>query len=537
MLVPTPSPESRQQFVDDVLHSGADCRLIVAGPGTGKSYLFGKEVEKHPKTPLVISFLRTLVVEMEPKLGAKAQVRTFHSFCKREFLKLHADKRPGFRFHYPPIATILDRDLLLTDESSVSVAREIELAMHGRAEHPLLVRWLQGAERYRAYGHTDLVYRVLACVEEGDELPTYPVVIVDEYQDFSPLERAFIERLAEGSPTLIVGDDDQALYAFKAAGPDGIRSLYSSGKAKAFSLPYCSRCTTVIVDAVHTLVAKAKTYGLLANRIDKPFECYTPDKRPESLTHPKIVHAACSVQKKNTPHMARYIEEQIAKIPDEAIEASWKEGYPSVLVIGPNPFRDQVFDYLQARLPNVTAKATADLAVERSDAIRILAQDPDADLGWRLVCHTWPNLEQHVKAFCADGSISLRSLLPAELVDEVLGLVGNWQAYQNGADVRADEAESFQGAVGVSLQEMQPSTDIVESQEEEETGVSTEDRTRPRVLCTSFQGAKGLSADYVFVLGMNAGHFPRGKVSVSKWHFHTAVVDPSFLEVSNETRN
>ena len=30
----------------------------------------------------------------------------------------------------------------------------------------------------------------------------------------------------------------------------------------------------------------------------------------------------------------------------------------------------------------------------------------------------------------------------------------------------------------------------------------------PQVVCTSFQGAKGLAAQHVFVVGMNDGHFP-----------------------------
>lgn len=35
------------------------------------------------------------------------------------------------------------------------------------------------------------------------------------------------------------------------------------------------------------------------------------------------------------------------------------------------------------------------------------------------------------------------------------------------------------------------------------------DKSLPRIVLTSFTGAKGLSADYVFVVGMIDGHFPQ----------------------------
>ncbi len=325
MQVPEPTAESRNQFVNGVLQSQARSRVIVAGPGTGKSHLFRSEVAKYEEQPLLISFLRSLIEEMQPALGDKALVRTFHSFCKREFLKLYAGKRPGFRFHYPLVNQLIDQDLIVTGRASASSIREIENAMHAQRDHDHLEDWLGIAELYQAYGHTDLVYRVLKCIDDGDEVPSYPVVIVDEYQDLSPLERAFIERLADLSPTLIVGDDDQSLYDFKSAGPDGIRNLHGGGDAEVFWLPYCSRCTTVIVDAVHRLAEKAMKEGFLAGRIEKPFVCYTPDKEAESISYPKVIHAECSVQMKNAPYIAKYIEQEINKIPLAEIEHAWAD--------------------------------------------------------------------------------------------------------------------------------------------------------------------------------------------------------------------
>src|SRR5207302_436833 len=138
MTIPDPTPESRKEYVERILLSQAERRLVVAGPGTGKSFLFAAEIDKYPGKPLLISFLRALVEEMEPKLGNKAIVRTFHSFCKLEFLKLHGDKYPELRYHYPPLGILMDADLALMNRSVQPLKQELEKAMQLRQGHPLL---------------------------------------------------------------------------------------------------------------------------------------------------------------------------------------------------------------------------------------------------------------------------------------------------------------------------------------------------------------------------------------------------------------
>jgi hypothetical protein len=175
-------------------------------------------------------------------------------------------------------------------------------------------------------------------MENEDAIPSYPLIVVDEYQDFSLLETSFLALLATKSKVLIAGDDDQALYDFKNASSRYIRELYANDDYENFDLPYCSRCTAVIVDAVNDVVAAAKANGNLEGRLDKPFECYLPGKQTESEEHPKIIYAQCSVQSKKAPYPGRYIAEVIETIPVEVIRESKEGGYPTVLVIGDKPF-------------------------------------------------------------------------------------------------------------------------------------------------------------------------------------------------------
>ena len=97
---------------------------------------------------------------------------------------------------------------------------------------------LRSGTYYDAVGHLDSVYRVLQrFTTEPDSIPVFEQIVVDEYQDFSLLEVQFIHALGTKNPLLIVGDDDQALFAFKHASSTFIRQLASDPQFERFELP------------------------------------------------------------------------------------------------------------------------------------------------------------------------------------------------------------------------------------------------------------------------------------------------------------
>jgi hypothetical protein len=220
----------------------------------------------------------------------------------------------------------------------------------------------------------------------------YPLIVVDEYQDFSEMENAFIELLATKSKVLIAGDDDQALYAFKNADARFIRDLAESGEYERFPLPYCSRCTDVVVSAVNAVINAALDNGNLVGRLDKDFECFVPEKEADSASHPLIIHAKCSVQNKASPFVGRYIVKQIQRIPAEDIEESHEKGYPTALVVGPNPFLDAAYAIIREAFPQAVRRKSDPLGVELLDGYMYLVQDERSRLGWRIVieCDPFP---------------------------------------------------------------------------------------------------------------------------------------------------
>ncbi|MFQ5923178.1 MAG: UvrD-helicase domain-containing protein [Anaerolineales bacterium] len=94
------------------------------------------------------------------------------------------------------------------------------------------------ADYYDSVGFDDSVYRIHQLFAGNrDAIPTYNIVMVDEYQDFSPLEVGVIEFLESLNRTLIVGDDDQSIYHFRQASPEYLRAKACDPRYQQFPLP------------------------------------------------------------------------------------------------------------------------------------------------------------------------------------------------------------------------------------------------------------------------------------------------------------
>jgi hypothetical protein len=249
--------------------------------------------------------------------------------------------------YFPHLALILDIDagLIRDDVPSHAIERAF-MYLDDSEGYPATA--LRIGNYYNAVGHTDSVYRVhQALADAAGLIPTYDQILVDEYQDFSLLEVSLITKLATASPSLIAGDDDQALYGFKHASADYLRDLVNAGDYAQFELPFCTRCTQVLVDATHRVVERAQHVGLLGERLAKQYICYLPEKRQASERYPRIHHARCTVERNTAPYMCRFVAQQIQQIDPADVEVSEQAGHPTVLVIAPTQFGRRVYQHLR----------------------------------------------------------------------------------------------------------------------------------------------------------------------------------------------
>lgn len=496
--------EERRSCLEMILNSASPRKLIVAGPGTGKSHTFKALLERTGGPSLALTFINALAVDLGDKLGTLAETYTFHGYCRS---MLHKHQIGGITMgvdYYPPLLLIQADDLSRLSGEPIN-SRDIERDFHFLDLSTGLVdQSVHSGDYYNAAGHLDSVYRVLRYFHDAPaSVPVYQQLVVDEYQDFSLLEVNFIKALAQQSNTLIVGDDDQALYGFKHASADYIRELAVDSNYDHFALPYCSRCTKVLVDATHTVISRARLVGLLKGRLNKRYECYLPSKQIDSDAYPKIIHAACSVERNSAPYIGRYVYEQIQAISAEDVTQSYTDSCPTVLVIGPPQFAKRVYSYLAERMVNVQMRHSTSSEVTPVEGYIRIAADRDSRLGWRIILYVDPvaNMDDVLYQALIEG-FELADILPEGYKKTHLTVAALLQRFRRGDSLDTNELGLLLEAVSLSVNQLR----IVLRLEEEV--VPRNDETVPSIVVTTLVGAKGLQASHVFVVGLNEGHFP-----------------------------
>lgn len=122
-------------------------------------------------------------------------------------------------------------------------------------QHDLL-EWLRFHEAMLIGEVIPEVYRYLSANPGAPERAEFSHILVDEFQDLNKAEQAIIELLSGAADVCIVGDDDQSIYSFKHAHPDGIRDwLLANVGADDLNLVDCQRCPTRVVAMANALIA------------------------------------------------------------------------------------------------------------------------------------------------------------------------------------------------------------------------------------------------------------------------------------------
>ncbi|MGH2655696.1 MAG: UvrD-helicase domain-containing protein [Actinomycetota bacterium] len=462
----------REAFTAAIVESDEERKVIVSGPGTGKTTTFRRVSKERSGPVLVLSFLRRLVEDLREDLEGLADVYTFHGYA---YLQLRANSVPGigrgFTF-YPPLFELVSSDLAWL--SGVDVAPQgIALAFNTLNERaPEVAQALASGNYYDAVTYSDSVYRLLRHYREDlTRVPAVDQLIVDEYQDFCRMEVELINLLSRSSPVLIVGDDDQALYWRRGASPEFIREVARNGDFRSFELPFCSRCPEVVVNATNAVLGEALSLGLLEDRVEKRFESFLPAKRKVSEAFPKIRHVYCTVQSRQANYMARYITGRIAEIPQADILESYEARQPTALVIGPPHVAEQVHEGLERELGRVELKMGDTEEVQILDGYRLLDSYADSRLGWRIVTYLDPpgDMKSILHKTLRLGGEWI-DVLPAEYIEKHSLNRATIVSLKRGNEVATDDAESL-AALGID------SSQFLSPVEQERTGAEDADLT------------------------------------------------------------
>jgi DNA helicase-2/ATP-dependent DNA helicase PcrA len=127
-------------------------------------------------------------------------------------------------------------------------------------------------EHRRVYGYSlrsELVYQLKRALEQDSDFPIEgppSYLLVDEYQDLNRCDLAVVAAVAaRGAELYAAGDDDQSIYGFRKAQPEGIRRFGQDfAGATELELQVCKRCDPEILELA-LFVARQDT-----QRLEKP---------------------------------------------------------------------------------------------------------------------------------------------------------------------------------------------------------------------------------------------------------------------------
>ncbi len=483
--------QDRQENVDAIVRARAARKLVVGGPGTGKTFLF-KTVLGGKSDTLTLTFVNALVRDLARELFGVSEVKTLHAFARGQLARATGKKVRVF----PKLSKVIQQD----GEILLGTRIEFEELFHNRRDDPAALGFYKSRRRYYGlYGFTDVVFAAVLYFEQHPEkIPCYSQVVVDEFQDFNTLEVSLIELLATKSPVLLAGDDDQALYeSLKSASPRHIRARHAReiGDYSCFCLPYCSRNARVIVDAANDIVASAKANGLLVGRIEKRFE-YFPDAQKDAVSeaNPRIFHARVFARQ-----VPWFIGKEI-----ENIARGLTEEF-SVLVLSPTRMQcENIHSALKAKgFENVHfGERRHDDVPSFLDGLKLLLADSACNLGWRLVSRELlapTEFEALLRQSYSEseGGMLVQHIKPCtkKLVRRLLGAL---RLIRNGKPCPRDGVSELLDAIGIDPYNLAAAS--LRGEISAVRGRLSEPGIRGTpIVTTTIQSSKGRDADYVFI--------------------------------------
>jgi superfamily I DNA/RNA helicase len=282
----------------EIAGSDADSLRVMAGPGTGKSFCMQRRVAKlletnqvDPQSILAVTFTRNAAASLIADLSNigidgcdQIKASTLHAFCFGLLSSAGVFEQTGrvprplititkskvLYFEAAPLLADIMRDPEFGSRRDCTTrVRDFEAAwarlqsdQPGWPEDPIdqrfhrvLMEWLIFHE---AMLIGELVPEALTFVRANPAhaaVSRFEHVIVDEYQDLNRAEQVLIDRLCRAACVAIVGDEDQSIYSFRNAHPEGIIEFDAQHPGtEDQSLAECRRCPTRVVALADHLI-------------------------------------------------------------------------------------------------------------------------------------------------------------------------------------------------------------------------------------------------------------------------------------------
>lgn len=263
---------------------------VLAGPGTGKSFAMKRRVARileeeaiNPWRVLAITFTRVAAEDLHRELvnsgtrGAdQLRGQTLHSLAMAILMRNHVLRvlgrvpRPLNEFEMEPLLADLGtahgnkkkRKEMIRRYGSGWARLLAEQPGYARSDAEQafeddLINWLIFHKAMLMDEVVPHLYQYLNQNPGARELTEYEHILVDEYQDLNRAEQEVVRLLGTNGAICVIGDDDQSIYGFRNADPEGIRQWHTlHDNTDDHQITECMRCPTIVVRMANALIAR-----------------------------------------------------------------------------------------------------------------------------------------------------------------------------------------------------------------------------------------------------------------------------------------
>lgn len=280
--------------MEDSLHKKEGPLLLLAGPGTGKTYRLGKriqylveETDISPENITVITFTSSAARNMKERISDSKKEDLYVTYSKQPRLicTMHSlgyrivkenSNNLGMKDTVRVVSNDKLRNILLEDAAQLAgFKREdgsetAQCRQTGKGNFRREDKKCKICKQYRkildsssAIDYDDQI--ILACKtleKNSDLLEKYQSycknLLVDEYQDINAWQFKLIKLLTDGQREglFVVGDDDQSIYSWRGGSPEFIRKFreYFGRNAKIEALTKSFRCIPNVLESAISIV-------------------------------------------------------------------------------------------------------------------------------------------------------------------------------------------------------------------------------------------------------------------------------------------
>jgi DNA helicase-2/ATP-dependent DNA helicase PcrA len=526
--------------------------LLLAGPGTGKTYQLSRRIkflveeqQVNPKEITVITFTAAAAANMRARISDPRRPETFiqknlqpESICTMHSL--------GFRIIREGAALLglaADLSIVQSDPTkAIFMGDAAQLAGFQRAQADQTSRCRQmghcmmdDSSKCRVCKQYCSILRACDAIDYDDQIllackllrdhsawaARYRAqashLLVDEYQDINHGQFELIQLLSTDRPQglFVVGDDDQSIYSWRGGSPQFIRNfemLFKKG-ARVESLLHSRRCHRKVLEGSLRIV---ENYD--KDRRQKGTFTYEADDGP-----PILIHNVPS-DKREAVIVVQIIREALPSkkvlvlVPSRAhatlICERLRKARIKYLAPEPQPGEgllvlERLAAWIQNSNDNIALRECLEtvLGTKQSPVPSSRVRTPEKvelrEQALQQVSNLWrPVLERGVSLW--------QSLTESANRSRVLGFAHE-NLDQLTALSAADDLAGLLAQAGKSLQPWRHVNDFLEEVANwvSRPGSASDAGFEGAVQVMTFQGAKGLEADTVCVVGLEEGTLPR----------------------------